>query len=115
MKNNLSNFLRSSPFYNILFLIIVLGSCLTFIFLTVQGRIGGYDYLSIVFVKYFIFNNTIIAHEIPQWIPYLVHGAPTAYFNALCGERLLDFLLLIAAFLMWFIKLIERGEIIFPI
>ncbi len=99
MKNSrLSNF-KSSFFRNILFLVIGLSCGCTFLWLTVNGRIGGHDFLDVAIHRYFFLNQAISAHEFPQWIPYVVHGAPTAYSNATYDGRLQDVLLLISSFL----------------
>ncbi len=94
IKLNMASFFR-----NILFLIVGLSCGLTFLWLTVNGRIGGHDFLAIAVDRYFFLNQTISGHEFPQWIPYVVHGAPTAYANGAYGGRLQDVLLLTSSFL----------------
>ncbi len=85
--------------YNILFLLVALSCGLTFLWLTLDGRIGCRDFLDLAIHRYFFLNQAITGHEFPQWVPYVVHGAPTAYSNGEFGGRLQDVLLLISSFL----------------
>jgi hypothetical protein len=56
------------------------------VFLAVTHRIPiGHDGFQYFYVKYYFFNDFVRHGEIAQWLPYLTHGAPAAWWFIVQG------------------------------
>jgi len=81
----------------IFFLILTLIEIFVAVALILERRISrGNDTLEYFMLQYYFLNNAVTAGEIPQWIPFLTHGAIATWSSAAQAGLLQNVLLLIA-------------------
>jgi hypothetical protein len=72
------------------------------VYLAASRRIPiGHDGFQYFYLKYYFFNDFIVNGELAQWLPYLTHGSPAAWWYAVQGG-VFDPIMLFAARLFHF-------------
>ncbi|HEX4997337.1 MAG TPA: hypothetical protein VFY29_03875 [Terriglobia bacterium] len=68
------------------FLFLAAAELIWCVYLTVSRRIpAGHDGFQYFYLKYYFFNDFVRNGELSQWMPYMTHGSPSAWWYAVQG------------------------------